>query len=148
MQQNMRLIAERRVSSIPSVSGIHSYTHVDDIVEGLWLAATRGRIGEEYILAGPPLPLKEFYQTVARAAGVPPPRWALSPRIVRAVSFVYEHLPGAKRLLPNRPYSKEHVAMVLDANWAVSSAKAAHELGWHARTLEDGLGDFAVSAPP
>jgi dihydroflavonol-4-reductase len=41
---------------------INSLVHVDDLSEGIALAAEKGRIGETYILAGEPIRLREMVQ--------------------------------------------------------------------------------------
>jgi len=139
LTRQIAAIAAGRMGAAPRVSGIHSYTYVDDLVEGLCAVAEAGRIGEEYILAGPPVAFEDFCRTVAQAAGTDPPRMWISPWLLRLLSWLHDWVPGARRLLGKRPLSREEVAMIADANWAVSSGKARSELGFHARTLAEGL---------
>src|SRR5207237_10164407 len=47
---------------------------VEDVAEGHWLAATRGRIGERYILGERNITLKEFLEMTASAYGLRAPR--------------------------------------------------------------------------
>jgi nucleoside-diphosphate-sugar epimerase len=139
LTRQIRSILAGRMIAAPGVSGIHSYTYIDDLVEGLCRASEAGTIGEEYILAGQPVQFADFCRTVARVAEVPPPRVWISPAILRLLSWIHAWAPGGKRLLGKWPLSREEVAMIADANWAVSSEKARRELGFQARTLSEGL---------
>lgn len=51
--------------------GVHgNYVHVDDVVEGMMLAGSRGRAGRRYTLGGENLTLSDFLGLVAEASGV------------------------------------------------------------------------------
>jgi nucleoside-diphosphate-sugar epimerase len=64
------------------------HIHVDDVVEGVWLAATRVEAsGEDFILAGPDTTtLARFSALVARAVGSELPRGHLPIAVARAVA--------------------------------------------------------------
>jgi nucleoside-diphosphate-sugar epimerase len=128
-----------KMTAVPDSPCTFGYVHVDDVAEGLWLAAQKGRVGESYLLGAALLTLEEFYTTVARHLGVPPPQRRLSPRLLRALAWVHDCVPGGRRLLGGRPLSREEVAMVTEGNWAYLSTKAHDELGWQARPLDEGL---------
>jgi nucleoside-diphosphate-sugar epimerase len=68
------------------------HTHVDDIVEGLWLTATRPEAaGEHFILAGPEtITLAHLSELVARAVGRPLPRAHVPTALARAVATVVD----------------------------------------------------------
>jgi len=68
------------------------HTHIDDIVEGLWLAATRKEAaGEHFILAGPETTtLSELSELVARAVGRELPRRHVPGSLARAVATVVD----------------------------------------------------------
>jgi nucleoside-diphosphate-sugar epimerase len=137
--QQLLVCIQGRMSAIPGVSGTYCYTHVDDVARGLWLAAEKGRIGESYILSGPALELAEFYAKVAAHAGVAPPKRRIPTWLLRIMARVLDTIPGGKAISKGRPINREAVAMITEANWAFSAAKAQSELGWRARTLDDGL---------
>jgi dihydroflavonol-4-reductase len=132
-------IKTSRMTAIPDAPMIFGYVHVDDVAEGMWLAVQTGRVGETYILGGQLMTLADFYQTVARHVGVRAPARRISPRVLRLLSWIREHIPGARRLFGSNPLSREEVAMSTEANFAYYSDKAARELGWKARTLDEGL---------
>lgn len=137
--QQLLVALKGRMTAVPAVPGIYCYTYIEDVVHGLWLAAEKGRIGQSYVLAGPALELAEFYAKVAVHAGVAPPRRRIPPRLLRAMAYVLDAIPGGRAIANGKPLNREAVAMITEANWAFSAAKAESELGWHARTVEEGL---------
>jgi nucleoside-diphosphate-sugar epimerase len=137
--QQLLVALQGRMTAVPAVPGIYCYTHVEDIVQGLWLAAQKGRIGESYILAGAPLELAEFFAKVAAQAGIAPPRRRIPVWLLRAMASVLDTIPRGRAIANGRPLNREAVAMITEANWAFSAAKAESELGWHARPLDEGL---------
>ncbi len=68
------------------------HVHVDDVVEGVWLAATRGEAaGEHFILAGPETTtLAALSELVARAVGRRLPARHVPVGIARAVATVVD----------------------------------------------------------
>lgn len=68
------------------------HTHIDDIVEGLWLTATRPEAaGEHFILAGPEtITLARLSELVALAVGRPLPRARVPASLARAVATVVD----------------------------------------------------------
>jgi nucleoside-diphosphate-sugar epimerase len=85
MASMMRASTYRVVGSGDNV--LH-HVHVDDLVEGIWLAATRREAaGEHFILAGPETTtLGELSARVARAIGRPLPRRHVPTAVARAVA--------------------------------------------------------------
>ena len=60
-------------------------THVDNVVEGLVLAAERGRAGEAYFVTdGEPVVFREFISELLRTQGVEPPTRSVPPRSRRS----------------------------------------------------------------
>ena len=125
-------------TSVPDLPGIFGYIHADDLVRGLWLAAQKGRAGKSYILAGPLLTLGQFYETLARHLGVPPPQGRIPLKMLHLLSWTHHHVPGGKLLTKGLTVDREAIAMI-ESNWAFSAQKARDELGWEARTLDEGL---------
>ncbi len=73
---------------VGSGDNVLHHTHVDDIVEGVWLASTRPEArGEHFILAGPETTtLGQLSALVARAAGRELPRGRVPSSVARAVA--------------------------------------------------------------
>jgi nucleoside-diphosphate-sugar epimerase len=68
------------------------HTHVDDVVEGMWLAATRPEAdGDHFILAGPEtITLAGLSELVARAVGRPLGKTRVPGALARAVATVVD----------------------------------------------------------
>ncbi len=77
---------------VGSGDNVLHHTHVDDVVEGLWLAATRPEAaGDHFILAGPETTtLASLSELVARAVGRKLPRRRIPSSLARAVATVVD----------------------------------------------------------
>jgi nucleoside-diphosphate-sugar epimerase len=73
---------------VGSGENVLHHAHVDDVVEGLWLAATRPQAaGEDFILAGPETTtLSRLSALVARAVGRPLPKAHVPVMVARAIA--------------------------------------------------------------
>jgi dihydroflavonol-4-reductase len=110
--------------------------HVEDIAEGHLLAAEKGRIGECYLLAGPPLSFREMATLWAQASGKPAPVAYIPATFLRSLA----PLAGTtQRMLPLPPMLSQDGVNFMGATYIASSAKAQEELGWRTRPLEEGL---------
>jgi dihydroflavonol-4-reductase len=108
-----------------------------DVARGQVLAAERGRPGERYILGGENVPLRRMLEGAAEAAGVRPPRWRVSPGLLKALVAVGE---AVGRLPGMRPLPLEHLKTM--GEWRpLNTEKARRELGFTARPLVDTLHD-------
>ncbi len=108
-----------------------------DVGEGQRLAAERGQVGKRYILGGENLPMREMLNIAAREAGVRPPRWKVSPSLVRRLvraAGAASHLP----LIP--PLPLEH-GKTLSELRAMSTGRARAELGFETRPFVDTVRD-------
>jgi nucleoside-diphosphate-sugar epimerase len=77
---------------VGSGENVLHHTHVDDVVEGTWLAATRPEAsGEHFIVAGPEtITLARLSELVARTVGRPLPRGRVPSALARAVATVVD----------------------------------------------------------
>jgi nucleoside-diphosphate-sugar epimerase len=77
---------------VGSGDNVLHHAHVDDVVEGLWLAATHPAAGgEDFILAGPETTtLAELSEKVARAVGCELPRRHVPIAIARAAATAFD----------------------------------------------------------
>lgn len=75
----------------PGDNAVH-LTHVDDVVEGAWLASTHAQAaGDDFILAGPEVTtLGELTERIARAMDRPPPSVRVPSSLARAVATVVD----------------------------------------------------------
>ncbi len=108
-----------------------------DVGAGQVLAAERGRVGQRYILGGENLSVRQALTLVAREAGVEPPRWHASLRLVSALVRIGEslgHLPLIK------PLPLEHFKTLRE--WrALDCSKARLELGFAYRPFPETVRD-------
>lgn len=125
--------------------GMHrtSTTHVDNVVEGLVLAAEKGRPGEAYFVTdGEPVVFKDFITRLLATAGVQPPSRTLPAGLAGAVAGAGER---AWRLLPlpGRP-PLTRLAFWLSAHeCTLDIGKARAELGYApVKTIDEGMGEL------
>lgn len=114
--------------------------HVDDVAEGHWLAATKGRVGERYILGGENLTLKQVLDLLAEVTGLPAPRF----QTPYAVAYAFGALDTAlARLRGTEPMAPlDAIRMARHYMW-FSSDKAKAELGYASRPAKAALKDAA-----
>src|SRR5690349_2201803 len=105
-------------------------THVDNVVEGLVLAAEKGRPGEAYFVTdGEPVVFREFVTELLRTQGVEPPSrslpaWSAAP-LARVCEAAWKLLP-----LPGEPPMTAFRAWLLTQECTIDISKARTELGY------------------
>lgn len=112
-----------KLRAVPKRSA-YCWSFVDDVATGHLLAMDRGRVGESYIIAGPPHTLIEAFEIAERITGIPAPRFHPSPGFLRALAAITR---------------SEVLRVAAGATYLGSNAKARKELGYEPRPLEDGL---------
>jgi nucleoside-diphosphate-sugar epimerase len=128
----LHLQARGRLPVMLGPDNAYSWTHVADAARGLRLAAEAGQPGETYILCGPAHTYREFFAANARAAGVSAPLLWLPSSLARTLARMLER---------PLPHLAEQFRTLAGVTYLASSAKAQTELGWQARTLEEGAKD-------
>lgn len=128
-------VLQGRMSIAPSGASF-AWGYIEDIARGLVLAMESGRTGESYCLTGPPHRLDDAMTLVARLSGRKPPSFRAGPRVMRGATAVSA---GLERLGLPTPYPSEGLRLLTGTSWIASSAKAERELGFTARSLEEGL---------
>jgi len=109
---------------------------VEDVAEGHWIAAERGRAGERYILGGRNMMLKEILDVLARLSGRPSPRVRLPHAVAMAAGYAdqfFSHLLGRQPRIPLEGVRMARHKMFVDCS------KAARELGFEAGPVEAAL---------
>lgn len=115
--------------------------HVDDVSQGHWLAATKGRVGERYILGGENLTLKQVLDLLAQATGLSAPRFQTPYAVAYAYGAVDSAIARLRGVEPRAPL--DAIKMARHYMW-FSSAKAERELGYSARPAREALKDAAA----
>jgi nucleoside-diphosphate-sugar epimerase len=122
--------------------GIHrtSTTHVDNAVEGLLLAAARGRAGEPYFVTdGDPVVFREFITRLLATQGVTAPDKTVSPAIARLGAAVAE---GTWRVLGLRgtPPITRLALWLASLECTIDISKARRDLGYRpVVSVDEGL---------
>ena len=105
-------------------------THVDNVVEGLLLAAEKGRPGEAYFVTdGEPVVFREFVTALLQTQGVVPPgrslpAWTAAP-MARVCEAAWKALP-----LPGDPPMTAFRSWLLTQECTIDISKARSELGY------------------
>ena len=122
-------------------------THIDNTVEGLVLAAERGKPGGVYFVTdGEPVVFREFVSDLIRTQGVEPPTRTLPLGVARAVAAASE---GAWKLLrrKDRPLLTRFTVWVSALECTINDARAREELGYReVKTREEGLAELREDA--
>jgi dihydroflavonol-4-reductase len=112
--------------------------HVEDLAAGIIAALDRGRVGEAYNLAGPALRVRAACELAARAGGHRAPRLVVPTPVLRLVAKLP---PGVAVRLGSPPNLADVISASDGVTYFASSGKAERELGFHARSVEDGFAD-------
>ena len=126
--------AHGKRAMVPRENGM-CWAHVEDVARGHVLAMEKGDPGAAYMLAGPQASLAGVLRRVAAIAGTKPPL-TLPVGMVRFTAAVNAVL-GKVVPLPE-DYTAESLRASV-ASYLGSPARAEQELGWSARSLDDGL---------
>ena len=120
-----------------------STCHVANVVEGMLLAAEKGRGGEIYFLTdGAPVELRDFVTRMLATQGVSIPDKSIPHGVVRVLAAVTETLWDVLRL-PGKPPATRMAACLFGQEVTVSDAKARRELGYQGKmSVEEGLRDL------
>ncbi len=113
--------------------------HVDDVAEGHLLACERGKVGENYILGGENLTLREILQAIASMVGQTPPRLRLPHALVLPVAWMSETI--ARFSEGKEPRVTLDGVRMSRKYMFFRCEKAKRELGFHPRPAEEALRD-------
>jgi dihydroflavonol-4-reductase len=118
--------------------GSNSYCDVRDVAAGILAAVERGRVGKRYILAGQTLTYRQAMELMARVTGGRRPirtvrRWAV--KTVGAFGDLHAWATGCE--------SDVNSAAAAMSLWPknFTSARAAAELNYHSRPVEESAAD-------
>jgi dihydroflavonol-4-reductase len=121
------------------VDGAYNFVDVRDVANGIYLAMTKGKKGEEYILAGNRITVQELFHKISKITKTPPPKFKIPTPIAKLLApfaLVYYKISGQVPIFT--PYS----LAVLNSNSKISSEKAVKDLGYSFRSVERSLVDI------
>jgi nucleoside-diphosphate-sugar epimerase len=113
-----------------------AWVYVEDAARGLRQAMELGRPGESYLLTGPVHTFEEAFDLAARIAGKRRPLLHPRPVVMKGAAKVVSLLESWDVRLP---VAAETLRLMAGTTWTGSSEKAARELGFTVRPLEEGL---------
>jgi nucleoside-diphosphate-sugar epimerase len=113
------------------------WSHVEDCARGHILAMENGRPGESYIIGGPQHRLAQVLDTAAAITGIPAPIIRPGASLMKLNAALMAGI-GAVIPLPEA-FRAESLRSSAGVTFLGSDAKAARELGWNPRSLEEGL---------
>ena len=111
-------------------------SHVGDIAGGILLALDRGKPGETYVISGPATTMREAVDTVARLSGRKAPEHALPTPLLKALTPIG---PLVGKLMGQPPNLRELISSADGVTFWASYEKAASELGYAPRGMDEGL---------
>ena len=118
--------------------GYNNFVDVRDVARGMISAWEKGRRGERYILAGHDLTYRDVLATIARAAGVKPPRFKV-PRFAASLLGKWGDFVEWRGKAP--VVNSTQVRYAFTDRFRFKSGKAARELGYTISPLEPAIGD-------
>ncbi len=110
--------------------------HVEDTAEGILLALDKGAAGETYVIAGPATTVREAIGIVAEVTDRKPPKRALPTGLMKALVPIG---PLIGKAMGQPPNLRELISSADNVTFWASSEKAAKDLGFSPRGLEEGL---------
>ena len=113
---------------------------VEDAAAAMILAASRGRVGERYLISERMISNREVVALAADEAGVTPPRRAIPVPVLHAMGMlgsVQARLRGTDERMTTAS------VRLMRAEAPVSCAKAHRELGWTPRPVEESVREAA-----
>jgi nucleoside-diphosphate-sugar epimerase len=110
------------------------FVYVDDLAVGIVAALDRGAAPSAYVLSGPRHRLGEALAVAARLGGARLPRMAIPTALLRLAAPVGRFI--------GQPNLREVVSASAGVTYWASADKAAHDLGFTTRNLDDGLRDM------
>ncbi|MGZ5933920.1 MAG: hopanoid-associated sugar epimerase [Rhizomicrobium sp.] len=134
-----RIIVQAASGGMPAFvdTGLN-LVHVDDVAEGHLLALAKGKTGENYILGGEDVRLKDMLGIIAPLVGRKPPRVQLPRGPLYPLAYGAEAMA---RVTGKEPFLTADALKMSKYHMFFSSAKANAELGFTARPFARGLED-------
>jgi dihydroflavonol-4-reductase len=134
-----RILVEAAMGRMPAFvdTGLN-LVHVDDVAEGHMLALEKGEIGQNYILGGQDVSLRDMLAAIAELTGRKPPTVSLP----RAPLYPLAWAAEAAALVTGRePFVTRDALKMASHHMFFSSARAEAALGYRARPYREALAD-------
>jgi farnesol dehydrogenase len=113
-----------------------NYVNVADVARGVALALEKAQPGSRYMLGGENVVQSDFYALVGRLTGAKIPKMRLPDGVAKAAGALQKTWA---RLRGTTPQLTPDLVDIYKHDWAYRSDRAAAEIGYTWRTLEQGL---------
>ena len=144
----VKMVEAGRFAWVGGGRNVTDTAHVDNVVEGLLLAAEKGRPGEAYFVTdGEPVVFREFITELMATAGVEMPDRSVPVAVAKPLAAASEGIWGALRRTSAPPLTR--LAVWLSAmECTIDISKARAELGYEpVVSREAGIADLRASPP-
>ncbi|MDD5447905.1 MAG: SDR family oxidoreductase [Actinomycetota bacterium] len=122
------------------IDGAYDFADVRDVARGIILASEKGQTGENYILSGEQITVRQILETLEDETKIPIPRIKLPLWVARATAPLAEFY---YRLKKQPPLFTSYSISTLVSNSLTTYQKATRELGYTARPVRDSIRDAA-----
>jgi nucleoside-diphosphate-sugar epimerase len=141
----LELVEKGRFAWIGGGLQLTDTTHVDNVVEGLLLAAEKGRAGEAYFVTdGDRVVFREFVSALIESQGVEPPTRTLPPAVAGPVAVASETVWRLFRL-GGEPPATRFAVWLSSQECTIDISKARRELGYEPiKDRETGLAELSA----
>jgi dihydroflavonol-4-reductase len=119
------------------VPGGSSFIDVHDLINGLWLALERGKIGRKYLLVGENISNREFIRRVAKVGGVSPIRFEAPKKCLKVLAAVSEGISNF--LTHQEPMLTQGISELVGRYLYYDGSRAAIELGFKAGSCNSAI---------
>ena len=120
------------------VDGAYDFVDVRDVARGIILASNQGQAGENYILSGQQISIKQILTILEEETGIKAPRIKLPLWVAKMTAPASELY---YRLKKQAPLFTSYSISTLTSNSLTTHQKAAQELGYTSRPIRESLHD-------
>lgn len=120
------------------IDGAYDFVDVRDVARGIILACKNGTCGENYILSGEQIAIRQILDILQESTGVKAPKFKIPmwlAKITGPFSELYYHI------LKQPPLYTTYSVSTIASNSLTSHKKASLELGYTARPIRDSIID-------
>jgi dihydroflavonol-4-reductase len=118
--------------------GYNNFVDVRDVARGMLAAWQRGRRGERYILGGHDMTYRAVFETIARVAGVKPPRFRVPLPLAKLIGRAGDFIEARGR---DPIVNSTQIRYAYTDKFRFASQKAATELRYTYGPLEPAIAD-------
>lgn len=122
------------------IAGGYDFVDVRDVADGIYLAAINGRKGQNYILSGNFVTVKEMVEALAEITGKRMPTRSCPKGIAKAIAPFVELIALAFKR--RNPLLTRYALHTLWTHTRFDNSKARRELGWNPRGFQESLRDM------